>query len=152
MSDATGWSNAETVASAQQNIMEGCKMEEIKVVLAAIKNSSDVPANNPLLDLNARDCLPNIKRNKTYELASKTNAWATLVSHGMNGYHALKTVNLVEDVNEVWKDSKTTVEMYQNSVFGAQNDAEGGEGETKPNKDRMQADLSDQISNSPNLK
>lgn len=152
MSDATGWSNAETVASAQQNIMEGCKMEEIKVVLAAIKNSSDVPADSPLLDLNARDCLPNIKRNKTYELASKTNAWATLVSHGMNGYHALKTVNLVEDVNEVWKDSKATVEMYQNSVFGAQNDAEGGEGETKPNKDRMQADLSDQISNSPNLK
>ena len=154
MSDATGWSNAETIASAQQNIMEGCKMEEIKVVLSAIKNSADVPADSPLLDLMARDCQPNIKRNKTYELASKTNAWATLVSHGMNGYHALKTVNLVDDVNQVWEDSREGVEMYQNSVYGnavQNNKAVGGNGENKPNADRLQADLSDQINNSPNL-
>lgn len=157
MSDATGWSNAETVASAQQNIMEGAKLEEVKVVLKAIKNSSFVPSDNELLSLSYRDCQPNIKRNKTYELSSKANAWATLISHGMDGYHALKTVNLVEDVNQVWADSKKSVEMYQMSVFGEQdkensgNNAVGGDGELKPNSDRLQADYSDQIENSPQL-
>lgn len=157
MSDATGWSNAETIAAAQQNIMEGSKIEEIKVVLKAIKASSHVPIDSALLTLKYRDCQPNIKRNKTYELASKTNAWATLVSHGMDGYHALKTVNLVDDVNQVWADSRKGVEMYQMSVFGPQNTenntrkAVGGTGESKPNADRLQADYSDQIENSPQL-
>ena len=142
MSDATGWSNAETVAAAQQNIMESCKMEELKVVLRAIKTSSFVPANSPLLNLKCKDCQPNIKRNKTYELANKTNSWATLVSHGMNGYHALKTVNLVDDVNQVWMDSKEMIEKYQESLFNKKTNDEG----------RLQADYSDQTSNSPNLK
>jgi len=154
MDSATGWSNAETVAAAQQNITEGCKMEEVKIVLKAIRASSFVPPESPLNDLSYRDCQPNIKRNKTYELASKTNAWATLVSHGMNGYHALKTVNLVDDVNQVWADSKEMVEKYQMSIFGEQNNtnnAVGGDGEQKPNSSRLQADYSDQAANSPNL-
>lgn len=149
MSDATGWSNAETVAASQQNITEGCKMEEVKAVLKAIQNSSDVPTDSALLTLRYRDCQPNIKRNKTYELASKTNAWATLVKHGMNGYHALKTVNLVDDVNQVWADSKENVEKFQMSVFG--NKAESNMINEQPNKDRLQADYSDQTQNSPNL-
>jgi SPP1 family phage portal protein len=141
MDSATGWSNAETVASAQQNIMEGCKLEEIKVVLRAIKVSSHTPTDSPLMDLRYRDCQPNIKRNKSYELTNKTNAWATLVSHGMNGYHALKTVNLVDDVNQVWNDSKELVEKYQDSIFNKESKEEG----------RLQADNSDQTSNSPFL-
>lgn len=141
MDSATGWSNAETVASAQQNIMEGCKLEEIKVVLRAIKVSSHTPTDSPLMDLRYRDCQPNIKRNKSYELTNKTNAWATLVSHGMNGYHALKTVNLVDDVNQVWNDSKELVEKYQDSLFNKESKEEG----------RLQADNSDQTSNSPFL-
>ena len=141
MDSATGWSNAETVASAQQNIMEGCKLEEIKVVLRAIKVSSHTPTDSPLMDLKYRDCQPNIKRNKSYELTNKTNAWATLVSHGMNGYHALKTVNLVDDVNQVWHDSKELVEKYQDSIFNKESKDEG----------RLQADNSDQTGNSPFL-
>ena len=141
MDSATGWSNAETVASAQQNIMEGCKLEEIKVVLRAIKVSSHTPTDSPLMNLRYRDCQPNIKRNKSYELTNKTNAWATLVSHGMNGYHALKTVNLVDDVNQVWNDSKELVEKYQDSIFNKESKEEG----------RLQADNSDQTSNSPFL-
>lgn len=152
MSDATGWSNAETIAAAQQNIMEGCKMEEIRVVLKAIQASSDIDTSNPLLSLKYRDCQPNIKRNKTYELASKTNAWATLVKHGMNGYHALKTVNLVDDVNQVWADSKEGVEMFQMSVYGNQTKQENAVSvDESPNKGRLQADYSDQTANSPNL-
>lgn len=149
---SSGWETTEAIASAQQNIMESCKMEEVRVVLKAIQNSSFVPEGSPLLGLKYRDCQPNIKRNKTYELATKTNAWATLVSHGMNGYHALKTVNLVDDVNQVWADSKNGVEMYQESVYGLkENDAVGGDGELAPNSGRLLPDNSDQIVNSPIL-
>jgi SPP1 family phage portal protein len=146
---SSGWESTEAIAAAQQNIMESCKMEEIKVVLKAIKNSSFVPSDSPLLDLMYKDCQPNIKRNKTYELATKTNSWATLVSHGMNGYHALKTVNLVDDVNQVWADSKEGVEKYQMSVYG--NKADEIDNGQKPNSDRIQTDNSDQISQSPIL-
>ena len=143
MDSATGWSNAETIASAQQNIMEGCKMQEIRVVLRAIQTSSCTPSDSPLLDLKYRDCQPNIKRNKSYELTNKVNAFATMVSHGINGYHALKTVNLVDDVNQVYADSKALIEKYQDGLFNK---------ETRTTDEgRKSADNSDQTSNSPFL-
>ena len=143
MDSATGWSNAETIASAQQNIMEGCKMQEIRVVLRAIQTSSYTPSDSPLLDLKYRDCQPNIKRNKSYELTNKVNAFATMVSHGINGYHALKTVNLVDDVNQVYADSKNLIEKYQDGLFN--------KGTETKDEGRLSADNSDQTSNSPFL-
>lgn len=153
MDSATGWSNAETVAMAQQNIMEGCKMEEVRVVLRAIQTSSFIDANNPLLSLKYRDCQPNIKRNKTYEMSTKANCFSTLVSHGIQGYHALKVVNMFDDVNQVYADSAELIDKYQSSVFDktTSNNAVGGDGESKPNADRTMQDLSDQKSNSPNM-
>lgn len=153
MDSATGWSNAETVAMAQQNIMEGCKMEEVRVVLRAIQASSFVDANNPLLSLKYRDCQPNIKRNKTYEMSTKANCFSTLVSHGIQGYHALKVVNMFDDVNQVYADSAGLIEKYQSSIFDktTSNNAVGGDGELKPNADRTMQDLSDQKGNSPNM-
>ena len=153
MDSATGWSNAETVAMAQQNIMEGCKMEEVKAVLKAIQLSSYINESNPLLSLKYRDCQPNIKRNKTYEMSTKANCFSTLVSHGIQGYHALKVINMFDDVNQVYADSKELIEKYQLSVFDntKSNNAVGGEGEEKPNADRTMPDLSDQKENSPNM-
>lgn len=151
---ASGASNTESIASAQQNIEEGCKMEEIKVALSAIRESPFVEPDNPLLTLKYRDVQPNIKRNKSYEMSTKINTWATAVSHGMNGYHALRMVNIVDDPNQVWADSEKTVNMYQMSVFGNQdksNNAVGGNGESEPNADRIMQDVSDQEENSPNL-
>jgi hypothetical protein len=153
MDSATGWSNAETVAMAQQNIMEGCKMEEVRAVLKAIQLSAYINESNPLLSLKYRDCQPNIKRNKTYEMSTKANCFSTLVSHGIQGYHALKVINMFDDVNQVYADSKELIEKYQLSVFDntKSNNAVGGEGEEKPNADRTMPDLSDQKENSPNM-
>lgn len=141
MSDASGWSSAEASACKQQNIMESCKMEEIKLVLKAISKSADIDRNSELLKLKYTDCQPNIKRQKTYELTTKVNFFATAVSHGINGLHALKAMNAFEDVNQVWEDSRETIEKYQESIVN--------KGETE---DRLSADNSDQIENSPNLK
>lgn len=153
MSDATGWSAAEMAASKQQNITEACKMNEVRVVLAAIKKSPHVKLDNPLLSLTASRLQPNIKRQKTYELTVKTNAIATLLSHGFDGESVINTISIFEDNNQVWQRSREGIEAYQRSVYdtSANNQAEGGEGENSPNADRLSADESDQITNSPNI-
>ena len=138
MSDATGWSAAEAAACKQQNIMESCKMEEVKVVLKAIQLSA---VETELKQLKLSDIQPNVKRQKTYEMTTKVNFFATAVSHGIHGLHALKAMNAFEDVNTVWADSRELIEMYQNSIFNKQTEAE----------DRLEADYSDQIDNSPNI-
>lgn len=154
MDGATGWSGAETEAQKQQNIMETCKMEEIKVVLRAIKVCPYVPTDSPLLELKYCDLKPSIKRSKSFELTTKINFIATGLSHGLHGYHLMKTANIFDDVAQVWEDSKDLIERYQNSVFDKQetnNTVVGGEGEKKPNADRLEQDYSDQTSNSPEL-
>ena len=148
---ASGANNTEAVASSQQNITEGCKMEEIKVVFAAIRECSNTPADSPLLKLKYRDVQPSVKRNKQYELSTKANCLSTLLSHGINGYHALRVVNMFDDINQVYADSADTIKRYQDSVFDKENSAVGGDGEQKANVDRTMQDESDQETNSPNL-
>lgn len=154
LDNANGWNSAESSAAKQQNIMESCKMEEVKVVLKAIKKHPKVEVDSPLLNLKPSDVRPNISRLKTFELSTKINFFATAVSHGIYGLHALKAMNVFDDNNKVWEDSKELIEAYQRSIFDKNdttNNAEGGEDEKKPNADRLMTDLSDQTSNSPNL-
>lgn len=143
MDSATGWSSAETQAQKQQNIMEACKMEEVKVVLSAIKANPYVPSDSPLLKLKARDIQPNIKRSKTYELTVKTNAITTLLSHGFDLRDAVQAIPIFEDNTQVIERSGDGVKKYQDSqVF---------KDEKQTEEKRPFADTSDQISNSPNI-
>ena len=151
MDDAIGWTKAETAAVKQQGIMEASKMDEIKVVLRAIKKSPVIESDNPMLDLRYIDVEPNVKRMKTYEMVTKSNAFATYVSHGVHGLHALTAVNAFSDVNQVWEDSKDLIEQYQASVFSKNQEPVGGLDETAPNADRIAGDESDQIDNSPTI-
>lgn len=150
---ATGWEAAENSANKKQSIIEGCKMQEVDVVLAAIKISLVINEDNPMLKLRRIDMQASIKRQKNYEMTTKVNFFATAVSHGIYGLHALRQMNAFEDVNQVWEDSKPTIEAYQKSIFekSSTNKGEGGEGEQKPNSDRLEQDLSDQIINSPQI-
>lgn len=118
MSDATGWSAAEQVACKQQLLTEASKMDEVKVALKAIKKNPALSERSPLTTLRYMDVRPNITRQKTFEMTVKSNSFATLVSHGVNGLHALKAVNMFDDVAQVWTDSKDLIEMYQNRTFG----------------------------------
>lgn len=143
MDSATGWNAAETAASSQQNIMESCKMEEVKIALRAIKISPFVPQNSPLLKLKPSDVQPSIKRSKNYEMSVKTSALANMLSHGIYGLHALKTINLFDDVSQVWTDSKELIERYQNSVFDKESTS------TTENTQTTDGGKEAQISNSP---
>ena len=117
--DASGWSAAEQVASAQQLLMESSKLEEVKIALAVVKASdARLALDSPLRKLRYIDCRPKIIRQKTYEMSVKATAFATYVSHGVNGLHALRMINAFEDVNQTWEDSKEIIEMYQRKAFG----------------------------------
>jgi hypothetical protein len=143
MDSATGWSAAETQAQKQQNIMEACKMEEVKVVLSAIRNNPYVPADSPLLKLKYTDIQPSVKRSKTYELTVKTNALTTLLSHGFDLRDATQAIPMFEDNTQVIERSGEGVKKYQESqVFSSKKETE---------EKRPFADTSDQISNSPNI-
>lgn len=153
MDDAIGWTKAELNAQKQQGIMESSKMDEIKVVLNAIKVSPFINSDNPMLDLRYIDVEPNVKRMKTYEMVTKANAFATYVSHGIDGRHALTAINAFSDPNQVWEDSKELIEKYQASIFDKEQptQAVGGADEKAPNDDRLEGDVSDQIGNSPTI-
>lgn len=155
MDRATGADLSEIEANKQQAIMEGCKMEELKLVLKAIQVSPNTPVDSPLNELKYRDVQPSVKRQKGFELTNKINFIATALSHGIYGEHALKTANCFDDVAQVWEDSKPLIEAYQNSIFNKtdnMNNAVGGIGEQQPDSDRLSPDNSDQNDNSPNLK
>lgn len=141
MDSATGWSAAETQAQKQQNIMESCKMEEVRVVLSAIKNNPYVPADSPLLKLKYTDIQPSVKRSKTYELVTKCNSLTTLLSHGFELKDAVQAIPLFEDNTQVIERSGKGVKKYQEAhAFG----------NTKEKiKDKVASDNSDQTKNSP---
>ena len=120
-------------------ITESCKIDELEVVLAAIKHSPYVPQDSPLRQISLSDVEINIKRQKLYELSTKVNSIATLVKTGFNGGKVINAIPVFDDPNEVWEASKDTVEKIQKSNI--KDDA--------VNSDRTMQDLSDQVSNSP---
>lgn len=151
MSDATGWSQAENAAAKQQLIVDSSKLDEVEVVLAAIRESSFVPQDSPLRELKISDIEVNIKRQKTYEMTTKVNAMATLLSHGFSLEDTVNAIPFFDDPNEVCMRSGDMVKKYQDSVVNKSttNSAEGGDGEQAPDSDKIMQDQSDQIDNSP---
>lgn len=152
MDDAAGWTDAEAEACRKQMLSDSSKMEEVAVVLAAVKISPYINQDNPLMQLNYTDVAPNFKRSKTYDLVSKCNSYATMLSHGFALEDLVANIPLFEDGSQVVARSGEGVRKYQESIWAKENAADGGEGESPVNVDRLQADLSDQIGNSEALK
>lgn len=146
MSDATGWSAAEMAANKKQNIMEDCKMEEVKVALAAIHNSRFIEPDNPLLNLTISDIQANTNRQKTYELTVKTNAMCALLGHGFDLDDVLTIAPLFSDPNQVSVRSGAGVKKYQEAnIFKSETQA------SQQEEKRPFPDYSDQENNSPNI-
>ena len=141
---ATGYEAAETNAVKQQNIMECCKMEELKVVLRAIKKHPKIANSSPLGKLKLTDVMPNVKRQKTYELSIKVNSITTLLSHGFALEDVVTIAPLFSDPNEVVNRSGEGVRKYQEAnIFKI--------GNTETSEKRPFPDTSDQQGNSPLL-
>ena len=124
MQSANGYETAESCACAEQLLMEASKMAEVRVALEAIRRSNKLVEDNPLYKLRYMDCKPNVTRQKTYEMTVKTTALANMLSHGINGLHAIKSIAFFDDVAQVWEDSKDLIEQYQRKTFGEDKEVE----------------------------
>lgn len=152
MDDAAGWTDAEAEACRKEMIMTRFKMEEARLALLAIRKSPFFKStDSPLLSLYCADIEPNFKRSKTYDLVSKINSICTGLSHGFALEDMLSNIPLFADNSQVIARSGEGVRRYQETILSRQNEAQGAEGESSVNSDRLQADLSDQISQSPTL-
>lgn len=151
MSDATGWTQADVEATRQDQIKESCKLNEVRIALRAIAKCSGVKQDSPLRSLKHFDVKTSIKRQRTFEMTTKINAYATGVSHGINYKDMLAAINFFDDPQQVAENSKETTMEYLKSVFAGKNEGEGGVDEKAPNSDRLEQDKSDQEVNSPSM-
>ena len=145
MSDASGWSAAESSAKKKENIQDLCKCKELRIVFRAIAKCTSISADDPIKELTLADVKPYIKRQKSYEMTVKTNAFATMVAHGINGLDAIQSINFFDDPSQVWDRSKDSIERYQMSTFGEE--ATNLDVDSELSSDRV----TDQIDNSPNI-
>ena len=144
MDISSGWSAAEADALRQQQLVDKAKREELELICRAIQlaPSSVLPENDILRNIRPLDCDFHYNRRKNYDMAVKANTFATYVSHGLHGRHALKEIDAFGDVEQVWNDSKDLIEAYQKATFlnSAKEQIEN---------DRIMQDSSDQVSQSP---
>lgn len=147
MSDASGWSAAEASASKKENIQDLCKCQELRVVFRVIQKQTKLSADDSIKQLTLADVKPYIKRQKSYEMTVKTNAFATMVSHGINGLDAIQSINFFDDPSEVWERSKESIEKYQDKTFGEEMTEAQADYDGELSSDR----ITDQVDNSPNI-
>ena len=144
MDSASGWADAELVASARNEVLKGCLMEELRVVLAVLRESTDIKVTDPVLTIRYSDVEPNVAKPKNSDVSTKVNAISTLLSHGFELEDALTAIALFPDATQTISRSGQGVKRYQQyAVWGE------GKEETAPNAERTMQDLSDQ--NSPFL-
>ena len=150
---SSGWQNAEIQAAKEELLIRKGKMEVADLILRAVKRSPDTPSDSPVAKLTTGDIRPSVTRNKTYDMATKANTLATLVSHGVAFQHALRVVELFPDVNLVFEDSKPTIKRYLDKIYADPSATSGstntGNTQMKDTEKRNQQDSSDQGSNSP---
>lgn len=139
MSLSAGWQKAEAYANKQELIIRASLMNVMKLILKCI-DLSDYDKTIAKVDL--REIEPHILRNKTYDLATKTNALATLLGRGISLKDALMITDLSGDPALVIKNSQQLVDAYQKKEFGLE--------DTKKTSEKIGLqDESDQVNNSP---
>ena len=144
MDSASGWADAESIASAREEVVKGCQMDEIRVVLRAIKESpAIVGKDSALLTLYPNDIQPAIRRPRNSDIATRVNSISTLLSHGFALEDCLENIPFAADATQVIERSGEGVKKYQETIFSQANDAEAA-----PNADRTMQDLSDQTDRS----
>lgn len=141
---SAGWDAAAVDAMREEQLVCGADRELLVLLIKAISLSDpkELPEDDPLRNIHSSDIDIKYTRRQNWDLATKANAFATLVSHGVNGRHALKVANMFEDVEQVYIDSKDGIDEYQKKTYGETDTSEGN---------RLMQDSSDQSSQSPSI-
>lgn len=116
---SSGWSAAELDALQEQQMTERGKRKELQLILKAISlvPSRVLPEDSPIRSLHVSDIELRFLRRREADMASRSAAFATLVSHGINGRHALEYTNMFRDVEQTYLDSREGIEAYQNTIY-----------------------------------
>ena len=154
MSMSSGWSAAESVACKEALVLKKSFQHRNSLALKAIRKSPMVEQDSPVLTLASNDIEIRFVRQKTYDLATKVNALATMIQNQINPRVAMSTVDLFSNLAEAVDDSEANIEKYQNSLIKSDSGAteKTQTDTTNPDSNRTMQDMSDQTDNSPILK
>lgn len=142
MSMTSGWNDAELSAGKEMIMIEKAERDLLRVALKIVHISSKLKQDSALLDLKVSDVKIKFPRNKSYDMATKSNTFATYISHGMHPRHALELVDIGGDIEQIYIDSKDMFDKYQENLFTSSNT-------TTDTEDKIQSDISDQYDQSP---
>lgn len=135
---SSGWDSTAVDADRKEQLISGAKREELILLLKAISlaPSGVLPSDSPLRQIHSSDIDIKFTRRQNWDLSTKANAYATLVSHGIHGRHAMKVIGLFDDIEQAYIDSKDGIELFQSHTYGNEDE-------------KIMQDTSDQRSQSP---
>lgn len=116
---SNGYEQAESRAKAMESMYSRSMLQVVELILRICKLSIGVDADVKQLETRYIDV--EFSRDRTYDLASRTNALATLINIGIEPLHAMRTVDLFNDVETVYHDS---VERVDKVLFENKKEAE----------------------------
>ena len=100
---SNGYEQAESRAKALESMYSRSMLQVVELILRICKLSINVDSD--VKELETRYIDVEFSRDRTYDLASRTNALATLINTGIEPLHAMRTVDLFNDVETVYHDS-----------------------------------------------
>ena len=111
---SNGYEQAESRAKAMESMYSRSMLQVVEIILRICKLAKDVDSD--VKELETRYIDIEFSRDRTYDLASRTNALATLVNIGVEPLHAMRTVDLFNDVETVYHDSVGRVDkvLFEN--------------------------------------
>ena len=116
---SNGYEQAESRAKAMESMYSRSMLKVVDLILAICKMSANVDSD--VKELETRFIDIEFSRDRTYDLASRTNALATLINTGIEPLHAMRTVDLFNDVETVYHDS---AERIDKALFDGTNEPE----------------------------
>lgn len=140
---SNGYSEADTRALTSEQEFDQSEMRSIKVMLAIARHDKDKD-DADIGSLRPSDIGIKHSRNKTYDLATKINAWATMVDRGADLLQATSIADFATDPQQFTADSEKMVNEIRTSKLNKQ-----GENQEKPDSGKMMQDNSDQPGRSP---
>ena len=105
---SNGYEQAESRAKAMESMYSRSMLKVVELILRICKLSINVDAD--VKELETRYIDIEFSRDRTYDLASRTNALATLLNMGIEPLHAMRTVDLFNDVETVYHDSSERID------------------------------------------
>ena len=116
---SNGYEQAEARAKSMESMYSRSMLKVVDIILRICKMSINVDSD--VKELETRYIDVEFSRDRTYDLASRTNALATLINTGIEPLHAMRTVDLFNDVETVYHDS---AERIDRALFEGKNEVD----------------------------